>query len=243
MSAENSAFTGQPPVEWRQPGLGREARDQQAERDRVRGAGVPGQRVVQLGEVQRAVLGVLHARAHEDREAGQGGQDQDLERGLQGDGPLQEESGQPVTGERRHLEPDEQVDHVGGQRGADHGGDQQLEQAGVPAELAAAQAAQLGQRVEQQDGADDGRGQGDQQAERVRGERDPQDLAVDGPPVAQVLGDDAAAEHRRRLDQQDGGRAGHGQERDDHGQAARRAGQQRRGHAAGQRDRHRQREQ
>ncbi len=65
-------------------------------------------------------------------------------------GPLQEEAGQPVTGQRGHLEPDEQVDQVGGERRRDQRGEDQLEQAGVAAQFARPQAAEFRQRVQQQ---------------------------------------------------------------------------------------------
>ena len=104
-------------------------------------------------------------------------------------GRSRKNAGQPVAGQRGDLEPDEQVEQVGGQRRPDQRGEQQLEQAGVPAQLARPEAAQLGQRVQQQHRADDRRGQSEHQAERVRGERDAQHLAVHRGPVAQVMGD------------------------------------------------------
>ena len=78
--------------------------------------GAVGERTVKLREVQRAVVRVEQRCADEDEEAGERGQDQHLESGLERDRPLQEEAGQPVAGERSHLEPDEQVEEVGGQR-------------------------------------------------------------------------------------------------------------------------------
>ena len=74
-------------------------------------------------------------------EAGEGGQHEHLERGLQRDRPFEEEAGQAVARQRGDLEPDEQVEQVGGQRGPDQRGEQQLEEAGVAAELARAELA------------------------------------------------------------------------------------------------------
>ena len=168
---------------------------------------MPRQGGMKLGVVERAVTRIKQPGAEEHGEARQRGQGNDLERGLQGDRAFQEEAGKPIAGQRGDLEPDEQVEQVGGERRADQCGDHQLEQAGITAQFARAEAAQFRQRVQQQHRADDGGGQGEDQAEWVGGERDPQRLAVHRGPQPQVVRADQSAEHAGRLQQQDDGGA------------------------------------
>ncbi len=111
----------QPAVEGHDARLGGEAGDQQGEREQVRHAHVIDEGAVQLPDVQRAVVGVQHGSADEHQEARDGGEHQCLERRLQCRRAGEEEAGQAVAGQCGHLEPDEGVHHVGGERGADDG--------------------------------------------------------------------------------------------------------------------------
>jgi hypothetical protein len=111
------------------------------------------QRLVQLAEVQRTVLAVQQPASHEYSEAAYRRQHDDLECGLDGDRSLEEEAGQPVTGQCRDLEPHEQVDRVGGERAADQRGEQQLGKGSQPAELPFADVAELRQQRQEQQGA------------------------------------------------------------------------------------------
>ena len=135
---------------------------------------------MELGEVQRPVVGVEQRGADEDEEAREGRQDEHLERRLERDRAFEEEAGQAVARERGDLEPDEQVEEVGGQRRPDQRGEQELEEAGVAAELARRELAQRREREEQQQRADRGGGDGEGHAERVGGEGDAERVAADG---------------------------------------------------------------
>ncbi len=175
------------------------------------------EREVQLGVVECPGGGVQQAGADEDGEAGQGRQRQNLEAGLECDRALEEERSQSVAGQGGDLEPDEQVEQVGGQRGPDQRGEQQLEQAGVPAQFPGAQAAELRHCVHKQDGADDGRGQREDQAKRIRGERDAQGVAVYRGPQAEVMRSDQPRKHTGGLEEQYHGGPGQRDQPGDHG--------------------------
>ena len=208
----------EPAVERHQAGLGGEAADEQAERDQVRRRDMAAQRILQLRVVQRPVPGVQQPGAEEDAETRQGSEHKDFERGLQRDRPFQEEPGQSVAGQSRDLEPDEKVEQVRGQRRPDQRGQQQLEQARVTAQLARAETAELGQRVQQQDGADHCRGQREEQPERVSRERDAERVTAHRLPETHVVHEHPAAEDARRIEQQDRGGAAERDQRHDDGQ-------------------------
>ena len=223
----------QPAVERDKPGLRREPGHQQAKCDHIGRAEMPGQGGMKLGVVERAVDGIEQPGADEHGEAGQRGQRQDLEGGLQGDRAFQEERGEPVTGQRGDLEPDEQVDQVRRERCPDQCGDHQLEQAGITAQFARPQAAQFRQRVQQQYRAENRRGQGEDQAERVGGKRDPEGAAVHRGPQPQVVSADQPPEHAGRLQQQNDGGAAESDQADDDREPPVQPGQQRRRHRPG----------
>jgi hypothetical protein len=229
-------------MERHQARLRREAGDQQAERDQVGGRGRT-QRCVQLAEVERTVLGVQHPGREKDGEAGQRGQHQDLERRLQRDWPLEEEAGEPVARQRRDLEPHEEVDQVRRQRRADERGEQQLVQAGVSAELARPQPAELGQGVEEQQRTDQRGGQREDKTEGVGGEADAERGAVHRAPATEVVREQPAAEDGRCDQQQHAGRAEQGGDRHDHRQLPPHPRQQRRRDRATDWDDYRQRQQ
>jgi hypothetical protein len=84
---------------------------------------VTGERIVQLAEIEGAVYVVEQRDTDEHEERGHRGENEDLEGCLKCERSFQEESGEPVAGKGCHLEPDEQVDGVGGERRADECGE------------------------------------------------------------------------------------------------------------------------
>ena len=169
---------GKPQVEGHNGGLDEEAADQQGEGEEYErivtwATGRVAQQQTDLRHVQRAGHGVQQADAGEREEGGDGVGDREVEGALQWCRLLRFEAAEREGGGAHELEPDEEVEEVGGEHEAAHGGEEDEHQR-MEVEIAS---------VDKPPGEEEGK---EEQHTRKQGERG-----------GRGIDDEADAEHHR----------------------------------------------
>ena len=225
--------------------LGGKACHQKGDREQHGPGEAAGGGPLELPEVQRPGRGVEHRAADENAETGDAGEYEVFEGRLHRNRAFQKEARQAVAGQCGHLEPDEQIDRVRRERGADERRQQQLDQAREAAQFPWAEIAEFGERADHQRDADSGGQRGEREAERVGHQGDSERCAAHRLLVGQEVRQQmtGTGEHPRGEAQQHRQRCAQRGHRDPQWRPPRSAGGQRGQHRADQWNHHWQRKQ